>query len=257
MSIVEPTTKTEPDVVYPTGDGEPMAETPTHRDNMIGLIDVLRTRFRRDPDVYVSGNMFIYYVPGRKRRHVAPDVFVVLGVPDRDREAYFVWEEGKGPDIVFELTSPSTEDEDLGKKFLLYQDTLRVREYFLFDPLDQYLKPSLQGFRLIEGRYEPIRPVEGRLRSEVLGLHVGREGKFLRLHDPETGERLPTSPEARGDLEERLRREAEARRAEERLRREAEAGLRREAEARRAVEEEIERLRREVEELRRRAGGGA
>ena len=55
MSIVQPTTKPEPDVDYPTGDGQPMAETPIHRDNMIALIDVLRSHFGRDPNVYVSG----------------------------------------------------------------------------------------------------------------------------------------------------------------------------------------------------------
>ena len=67
--------------------------------------------------VYISGNMFLYYVPGKKRRHVSPDVFLVRGIPNKDRDAYFVWEEGKGPDVVFEYTSPSTRDEDLNEKY--------------------------------------------------------------------------------------------------------------------------------------------
>jgi Uma2 family endonuclease len=59
-----------------------------------------------------------------------------------------VWEEGKGPDLVIELTSPSTRHEGLDKKFKLYRDTLHVGEYFLLDPFEEYLKPSLQGYRL-------------------------------------------------------------------------------------------------------------
>jgi Uma2 family endonuclease len=210
-----PTTKVEPDVKYPTGDGQPMAETPTHRDNMIALIDVLRTHFVGNPMVYVSANMFIYYAPGRKRRYVSPDVFVVKGIPDKDRDAYFVWEEGKGPDVVFEMTSASSEDEDLGTKFLLYQDVLRVPEYFLFDPKEEYLDPSLQGYKLVKKEYRPIDPVEGRFPSEVLGLHLERDGSLLRLYDPVRRQRLLTSPEARELAEAELRRaETERQRAE-------------------------------------------
>src|SRR5262249_17566549 len=111
-----PTTKPLPEVQYPTGDGQPVGETPIHRDNLLGLIELLRRHFAGDRMVYISGIMFLYYVPGRKRRHVSPDVFVVRGIPDRDRDAYFVWEEGKGPDVVFEFTSASTSDEDLDEK---------------------------------------------------------------------------------------------------------------------------------------------
>jgi Uma2 family endonuclease len=188
-----PTTKDDPPVHYPTGDGQPVAETPIHRDNMIALLDVLKTRFAADPMVYVSANMFVYYVPGRKRRHVSPDVFLVKGIPNKDRDVYFVWEEGKGPDIVFEFTSDSTRDEDLDEKFNLYKDVLKVTEYFLFPPKEEYLTPSLQGFRLHAGRYVPIEPIDGRLPSSVLGLHLLREGAFLRLYDAVSGRTLPTS----------------------------------------------------------------
>jgi Uma2 family endonuclease len=241
---IYPTTKDSPPVEYPTGDGQPMAETPTHRDNIIALLDVLRARFAQDPMVYISANMLLYYVPGRKRRHVSPDVFLVWGIPNKDRDAYFVWEEGKGPDVVFEFTSSSTRDEDLDEKFQLYQDVLKVPEYFLFDPKEEYLTPSLQGFRLRSGRYTPIEWVEGRIPSEVLGLHLEREGMFLRLFDPATGQRLLTSWESLG-VAESARRQAE----EDRLRM-AEA-LRQAESARLAAEAEREQMQRELEELRR------
>ena len=95
-------------------------------------------------------------IPGSRSR---PDVFLVHGVESgRYRPIYCTWlENGKGPDLVIELTSPKTKKEDAGKRFLIYQDILRVREYFRFDPLDEYLKPPLQGHRLVEGRYVPDR----------------------------------------------------------------------------------------------------
>ena len=260
-----PTTKGTPPVEYPTGDGKPMAETPIHRDNMIAMLDVLRARYAADPMVYISGNMFLYYVPGKKRRHVSPDVFLVRDIPNKDRDAYFVWEEGKGPDVVFEYTSKSTRNEDLDDKYNLYQDVLKVSEYFLFDPKQEYLTPSLQGFRLRSGRYVPIEPVEGRLPSEVLGLHLEREGAFLRLHDPATGQKLLTSWESLSVTEAALRKaEAEKRQAEAE-KRQAEAEKRQaeqerllmakalsEAKAEQlAAQADRERIQRELEELRR------
>jgi Uma2 family endonuclease len=157
---------------YPTSDGKPMAETDWHRDLMVALIQVLKTFFARDLMVYVSGNLLIFYVPRNRRKHLAPDVFVVKGVPNHDRPNYLIWEEGKGPHVVIELTSSSTRAEDVKRKYRLYQDTLKVREYFLFDPLGDYLEPPLQGYRLRKGIYEPIRAVQERLPSQALGLHL-------------------------------------------------------------------------------------
>lgn len=76
-------------VEYPTSDGQPMAETDWHRDVMIALIQVLDHWFAAKPMVYVSGNMLMYYVPGDKRRHVSPDVFVVVGVPKHKRDYFW------------------------------------------------------------------------------------------------------------------------------------------------------------------------
>ena len=45
----------------------------------------------------------------------------------------------------------------------LYRDVLRVREYILFDPKAEYLKPPLKGFRLVNGKYIAIDPVDERL----------------------------------------------------------------------------------------------
>jgi Uma2 family endonuclease len=172
-----------------------MAETDWHRDLMHVLIAILRWYYATDPQVYVSGNLLLFYERGNQRRHVSPDVFVVKGVSKRQRLNYLLWREGKGPDFVIELTSSSTRKEDLRTKFELYQNVLRVREYFLFDPLGDYLEPPLQGYRLWRGRYVAIKPVAGRLPSKVLGLHLERDGDQLRLYNPATGLWLPTPQE--------------------------------------------------------------
>jgi Uma2 family endonuclease len=225
----------EPDVDYPTSDSRPMGETDLHRQDMFDVINTLAAHFAADPNVYVSGNLLVYYERGNKRKHVSPDAFVVRGVPKLPpRDYYLIWEEGKSPDVVIEITSKTTRREDQHKKWALYRDVLKVPEYFQFDPTEDYLKPPMQGFRLIGEEYVPIEPVAGRLPSEVLGLHLERDGTELRLYDPATGQRLLT-PQEHADEAERRAEEADRQLA--------------------AARAENERLRRELDELRRRQGG--
>ena len=44
----------------------------------------------------------------------------------------------------------------------------------------------------MKGEYIPIQPVNGRLPSQVLGLHLERDGKDLRFYKPAPGRRLLT-----------------------------------------------------------------
>ena len=254
--------------IYPSGDGRPVAETPVHRRNLFDLIDVLDRRFADEPMVYVSGNMLMYYVLGDKRKHVAPDVFFVRGVPkDKPRDYYLVWEDA-APDLIIELTSASTKSEDLGKKKRLYQDVLGVREYLLFDPRGEYLNPRLQGYRLDNGKYVAIAPLDGRVVSEETGLHFEAQGEDLRVYDPVSQQLLPpalellalASAERDVAVAERDRILADRERAiaeRERAIAERERAV---AERERAVAErdrasaENERLRHELAELRRRLG---
>lgn len=224
-------------IEYPTGDGKPMAETDLHRDDMVDTIHILQDFYADRPRVYVSGNLLLYYEEGNPRKHISPDVLVSIGIDKEPRRDYYlVWKEGKAPDFVGEITSKTTRREDQKTKFALYRDVLKVPEYIQFDPRAEYLKPPLQGFRLIGGDYVPIELVDGRLPSKVLGLHLERDGERLRLFDPTTGQYLLTRLEQR---------EAAERRAEEERRR-AEAAV---ADQQRLAEEN-ERLRREIEALR-------
>ena len=97
--------------------------------------------------------------------------------------------------MVIELTSKTNRREDVETKFALYRDVLKVKEYFLFDPFEDYLTPSMQGFRLRAGAYQVIRPKAGRLPSRQLGLHLERSDSALRLWEPVTGAWLPTPDE--------------------------------------------------------------
>lgn len=240
------------EIDYPSGDNRPVGETPRHINNMVALRDALDRHYADNSNFFAAANMFVYYVPGERLKHVSPDVFVVFGVPrDKPRKKYLVWEEGgRNPDLVIELTSASTRDEDVDDKMWLYRQILGVREYILFDPYAEYLDPPLQGYRLEDGEYVPLEPVAGRLPSQVLGgLQFERDEGDLRNYDPVANAWLPTEQELRLAAEERASRvESERVRADEERQRERDARLR--------AEEENERLRKEIELLRRRSTGG-
>ncbi len=222
-------------IEYPDEDGKPMAESDPARDYLFYSVDALDIYFQNRPDVYVSGNLFVYYEEGNLESVVAPDVFVVFGVPKRKRRSYKTWEEaGIAPDFVLEITSHSTRSKDQGAKRGIYA-FLGVREYFQYDPTGDYLNPRLQGVRLVEGNYLPAPSTslpDGTIsvNSEVLGLELRLlPGGELRFHDPAAGETLLSHQEqviARQAAEERAQREAAARQAAEARIAELEARLR-------------------------------
>jgi Uma2 family endonuclease len=190
-------------IKYPDGDGQPMAESDEAREYLLYAVKVLGYFFQNRPDVYVSGNLFIYYEEGHPEAVVAPDVFVVFGVENCPRRSYKTWENGgKGPDFVLEITSKSTRSQDQGAKKGIYA-FLGVHEYFQYDPTGDYLKPQLQGFRLVKGNYFAIAPATVPmiasaphaetafcLTSDVLGLEVRLEEGEMRFYEPTTGKRL-------------------------------------------------------------------
>jgi Uma2 family endonuclease len=215
-------------VKYPESDGKPMGETDEHIEETIRLRQLLKRLFAGQR-VYVSGNLLVFYQQGDPKKFVVPDVFVAKGLEPRDRRFYKLWIEHKPPDVILEVTSAKTKKKDTSTKPELYRQ-MRVPEYFLFDPTQDYLDPPLQGYRLTGERHEPLVPdPQGSLVSEQLGLRLCPEGGRLMLCDLDTGERLLTDAEARA---------------------EAEAGQAAEAAARRAAEAEVARLR---DELRRRS----
>ena len=234
---MKPASQFQTEIIYPESDGTPMGETDQHITLLLYLLAALRDHFRDDPQVYVAGNMFLYYEEGDPASVVAPDVFMVRGVGNHRRRTYRLWEEGRGPDVVFELTSRSTRLDDLGTKRALYA-MLGVSEYYIFDPFSEYLEPRLWAYRLESPgpNAEYVRLMDEPVYSPALGVHLVVEDDFLRLRDAKTGQNLLTMLEAQAAR----RVEAAARQAE--------------TESRRAAEAEAAQLREEVARLKAKLG---
>jgi Uma2 family endonuclease len=181
-----------PTLVYPESDGEPMAETPKHQQVMIDCMDMMRSHFRGVVDVYIAGNMLLYYEEGNPRKSVSPDVFMVRGLSKKELRTYKTWEQPSTLDFVLEVASPSTYTRDFNEKMEIYAKILQVKEYCIYDPYHE-IQPSFVGFRLVGDTYQEIAFVEGRLPCETLGLELGERDGVLRLYNPVTAEWLEPS----------------------------------------------------------------
>ena len=124
---------------YPDSDDCPMPEGGFQFNSLTYAVMALRTHFQTRNDVYVAGNMFIYDIEGNPHSSVAPDVFVVFGIPAHTRSVYLLWEEA-APDFVMEIASSSTVERDRVLKRERYAG-LGVKEYWQYDPLGTLLAP--------------------------------------------------------------------------------------------------------------------
>ena len=188
------------DIHYPESDGKPMGETEIHIREIIYLFEALDEHLRGVPEVYVGADMLLYYVEGNPGKFVVPDVFVTRGVPRGERRTYKLWEEGLPPSLIVEVTSDSTRNEDIFRKKALYEQ-LGVEEYILYDPLQDYLRPPLQGFRLVEGHYQPIPTgADGAILSQTTGVTLRIEERGIRALHTATGEPILSNEEVRAEL---------------------------------------------------------
>ena len=194
-----------------------MGETDEHRDEMIRYIQLLR-RYFAGQQVYVSGDLLVYYEQGNPKKFVVPDAFVVKDVAPRRRRVYKLWVEYRVPNVVIETTSRKTRKKDTTDKPKLYAQ-LGIQEYFLFDPDQEYLDPPLQGYRLAGTDYVRIEPDESQaLVSEELGLKLRVEAGQVQFYRRDNGERLLTAEESQRAAEERATAaEAEVKRLREEL----------------------------------------
>ena len=228
-------------VFYPCSDGRPMA------DNMWQAAVIMNAAFDLEaarPQALVAADILVYPEEGNTNVSIGPDVLVAFELGLHKRSSYFVWREGKPPDWVLEVASPSTQTKDRDCKLRRYA-AMGVAECWLFDPAgDVYPRrtPRLQGLRLVDGEYSPLksRLVGGvrMIRSEVLCLDIRVDGELLRFRDPATGH------DVLHQSEEREQRKAAAALAEsEAMRRKAaEAQAEHEAAQRRAAEDRIAEL---------------
>ena len=188
-------------IEYPSSDGEPMAENDWQYTALTDTVSTLRVRYQGRDDVYVAGDMLIYYRMNRNDISVAPDVYVVFGAAgNHPRDSWLVWREGRAPDFVMEIASPSTWRRDATEKRRIYAD-MGVTEYVRFDPTGDHFTPPLV-MEVLDGteyRQQPLTTDDdGNLRahSAVLGLDFCvSPDHLLRLFDPATGQWLRTHQE--------------------------------------------------------------
>ncbi|MEZ6033383.1 MAG: Uma2 family endonuclease [Planctomycetaceae bacterium] len=219
------------EIDYPESDGKPMGETELHRNWTIRILEILQQRYRGQ-SVYVTSDLLLYYEEGSPTKFVVPDCFVVRNCATHLRRTYQTWKEGRVPDVVIEVTSRSTSRTDTVDKPIIYE-MMGVQEYFLYDPTSDYLESSLQGYRLIDGQFREITPINGGLRCLTLGVDLSVHDQDLQIIDCETGVAQLT--------------EAEFQQA---ARLEAEQGQKREHAARVAAEDRVRELEEELRRLR-------
>ncbi|MCI0685439.1 MAG: Uma2 family endonuclease [Gemmataceae bacterium] len=201
------------DDIYPDSDGKPMAETQVHVALLASLYGLLEY-WLKPRGIYLAGNMFLYYKEGDPKARRTPDLMAVKGVNvEHKRRSFKTWVEKAVPCWVLELTSKKTAKEDRGPKKRLYR-RLGVREYFMFDPLNDYLPRQLMGFRLSGGSYQRMeREEDGGLTSKEMGLRFVPDGNDLLVFEAKTGKQLLHYRELQGELE-RHRRATDKRIAE-------------------------------------------
>ncbi|WP_055075643.1 Uma2 family endonuclease [Pseudanabaena sp. 'Roaring Creek'] len=198
---------TTPEIIYPSSDGEPLAETQQHTSAILNTFGLLRLYLQNQPAV-VFADQFLYYIEGNPRARVAPDVMVVFDITKKLYDNYKIWEWKQTPAIIIEVTSAGTKDTDFNFKKMLYEQ-LGVTEYWLFDPYGEWITEQLRGYRLngIE-IYEPITDH----CSQVLQLRLEADAYLISFYRLDNGEKLRTLEEldlALQEAEQRANRLAE------------------------------------------------
>jgi Uma2 family endonuclease len=173
-----------PEIVYPSSDGEPLAESYSHLYAILTTLEVLK-QYLSDRPSTVLADQFLYYSQGYPKLRVAPDVMVIFDVAKGGRDNYKIWEEKQVPKVIFEITSAGTRNQDLEFKKNLYQQ-LGVEEYWLFDPRGEWIPEQLIGYRLYRDIYEPITDD----CSQPLNLRLVPEGELIGFYRQDTGEKL-------------------------------------------------------------------
>jgi len=243
------------DVLLHPREDDQVSQSRPHHKKLNPLADTLERFLERQPGVGVFSDLMILW--GQLgERDVAPDVFVVKSLRDRDAIdlSFDPVAEGANPCLVIEVVSTSSRalvQKDAEKNPELFA-RMKVEDLVLLYPPRPATAERLRlDVRRLgaSGRYRANLPdPEGWIRLPSVGLRIkaDEDGEQLLIEDVKTGERLLTSVEeeaARRAAEERAEQEAEARRA-------AEQRAEQEAQARRAAEQRAEQgLRRHVEEL--------
>jgi len=182
--------------LYPVHEEDNVPLTPDH---MLSEVYSLSTIQTERPNLWITGDVCVYWERGNTRLYVAPDVIVVDCPPPKQKEnVYLAWSDAPLL-FVAEFGSRSTFKRDTGPKLDVYEKTLAVPEYLYADPP----KRDLRLWRMVNGRYRQIAlNAQGRVRSEQLELWFGfDEEGFLRIYTDD-GRMLLTHAEVTARAEE-------------------------------------------------------
>ncbi len=185
---------------YDPFDPDPMPDAMLQYPVLKGLLVVLSSRAQAKNSgqpLFDSSNTIVCYDPSDLNIRVAPDYYFAVGVDPATvlfRGIYQTWIQGKPPDFVLEVASPSTARNDETTKRDIYAN-MGVPEYWRYDPTDLvdpnqrplYAVP-LVGEILIDGTYQPIEITpgpEGCIMgySAALGVSLAVKDKRLMVYD--------------------------------------------------------------------------
>jgi Uma2 family endonuclease len=198
-----------------------MQQGPPEEDLTVKLRSALTPgyHFPHHPDILIGSEIPIYYGDRnpvtRRFPNVRPDILIALNVDTvaiRRRVGYDPIQNGKPPEVVVEIASPSTHRNDSGRKRDIYQ-MLGVPEYWRFDPTGgEMFGQAVIGEVLRDGQYQPLPLL--RYDDDVVGstsplLNLNfryRGNELFTIHDPETGREYEHPEQANARLREEIRR---------------------------------------------------
>jgi len=235
---------TTEEIIYPSSDGEPMAESTIQYKLIVTIKEGCESLFEDDPNVFVAADLLWYPVERRNDISQAPDTMVIFGRPKGERSSYIQSREDNiPPQVVFEIRSHNDSNTKMHKKLSFY-NRYGVEEYYLYDPEIN----ELEGWQRIEGTLEPIEPMEGWI-SPRLGVRFELPESGLEIYKPD-GEKFLSPSEINAQrLLERRRAEQEFQRAEQEFQR-AEQEFQRAQEASERAEQEAQKSERLAAKLR-------
>jgi Uma2 family endonuclease len=183
------TSETVAEVIYPSSDGQPMADNTEQFQWIVKIKENLEILFASQADVFIAGDLFWYPVQGSPNIKQAPDTMVVFGRPKGKRGSYLQWNEDNiPPQVVFEILSPGNTLKEMTKKLQFYQ-RYAVEEYYIYDPE----KNDLNGLLRSGDSFEVIEEMNGWV-SPRLGIRFQLASDTLEIFSP-SGQKFLTSLE--------------------------------------------------------------
>ena len=191
------------DVHYPDSDGSFLLQNAKHNAELLYAGQAVEQHLRDAPSTVLTDVAF-YYEEGDNKALLAPDLSVTLDHEFTGPKTYKTWVEGRLPDFILEVVSPSSVTNDKKLKKGTYE-RLGIQEYFVYNPDAERPSVAVHGYRLDEETNKYGRALRrgrrGAVRSRVLGVSLRAEGSRLVVRNTRTGEDYVPTGKVRKRLE--------------------------------------------------------